>query len=142
MKKSLLFTLLALSTCTMTAVNAKPMICGYTDHMHMGSNSPAKPVIKGAITADGAVIGTQTGVDSFDIVDNQNPGVCDMGSSGTVHVTYAASPSDYCVLNFVDGPGKDNPVSVNAQCYGKLQYLGANYDGTFSYAYSMIFSMS
>lgn len=141
MKKALIITVIALSTVTMTTANAKAMICGYTDHMHMGSQSPAKPVIQGAVTANGAVTGVKTGVDSFDIVDNQGPGGCDMGSEGTVHVTYAATPSDYCILNFVDSPSYDNPKSVNAQCVGRLKYLGADYDGLFSYSYSMMFSM-
>ncbi len=141
MKKLVLFTSLAVCALTMNVADAKTMICGYVDHMHMASNSPAKPVIQGNITSDGDTTGVQTGVDSFDIHDNQTPGVCNMSSQGTVHVTYYASQSDYCVLNFLDGASNDNPQSIDPKCYGKLHYLGANYDGLWSYSYSMIFSM-
>lgn len=121
------------------SVFAKPMFCGYVDHLHVASNSIAHPTILGDITSMGDVKAVKISTTSFDISDKPSDHGCVLDSLGTVTVKFATSQKDYCIFHITDGSARDNPDDKDVQCVGHLGYLGMTYDGFGSFSYSMIF---
>lgn|SRR3989338_5566525 len=136
--KSILFSVAVLALSSSAVANPKPMICGYTDHLHISSNSTVKPHIV-EISSTGDVKAIPIDKYSFDIVDQPSSDGCNLNSMGVVTVKYETSKTDYCTIKITDGVALDNPSDKDVQCMGHLSYLGMTYDGFFTYSYSMIF---
>lgn len=119
--------LLALSSLLMINAHAESF-CAYKDYFHLSDEAhPEIFIVNGYSESD--LILQLIGPRSFIIKDSYQ---C---RSGYAHVTVAYDHNSWCVLNIKDGPLMNHP-HVSASCNG-MHYLGIDYDGTGSYAYSI-----
>ena len=140
--KKILISLISLSALGIMSVSyAQPMVCPYTDHLHISKDSPTNAHIMNAILANGNVKAKKTSKSSFNITSAKCDNSNDWFKSGTVVVTVGTDKKNKCTFTIIDGATMDNPELIyEPLCTGNFKIDDISYDGYLTYSYSIHFS--
>ena len=105
--------------------------CGATDKFHFEGVPSA--TIQALISSDPrSLVATKTDPRSFKL-HIKNDGAPRLSSckpySTNASVTVGFDANNYCTLSMRDGPFMQDPIIENADCKGKMSFVGLTYDG-------------